>query len=108
VNAVEITDTVQVVAPPRWSETLTTPSGPAMVLEAIEETCEPSDTLAVGVLIDSVPATSWKVAGVAEPAGSAVAPARAANVLARNRSFRILSWPFFRWREQAGKAAAFV
>ena len=89
VNAVEITDTVQVVAPPRWSETLTTPSGPAIVLAVIDETCEPSETLAVGVLMDSVPATSWKLVGVAEPAGSALVPARAAKALAKNRSFRI-------------------
>jgi hypothetical protein len=89
VNAVEITDAVQVVVPPRWSETVTTPSGPDIVLEEIEETCDPRDTLAVGALIASVPATNWKVAGVAEPAGSAITAARAAKVLARNRSFRM-------------------
>ena len=88
-NAVEITDAVQVVVPPRWSETVTTPSGPDMVLEVTEETCEPRETPAVGVLMDSVPATNWKVAGVAEPAGRAATPARAANAQARNRSFRM-------------------
>jgi hypothetical protein len=88
---VEITETVQVVAPPRWSETLMTPSGPDMTLDVIEETCEPSETLAVGVLMDSVPATSSKVAGVAEPAGSAVRPAKAVRVLARSKNFRMLS-----------------
>jgi len=89
VNAVAITDTVQVVAPPRWSETLTTPSGPAIVLEVIEETCDPSETLAVGVLIDKVPATRLKVAGVAEPAGRALAPTSVAKMLAMRRYFRI-------------------
>jgi hypothetical protein len=89
VNAVEITDAVQVVVPPRWSETVTTPSGPDIVLAEVEETCDPSETLAVGELIESVPAINWKVAGVAELAGKALRPARAARVLARNRSFRM-------------------
>jgi hypothetical protein len=89
VKAVEITDAVQVVVPPRWSETVTTPSGPDMVLEVTEETCDPSETLAVGVLMESVPAINWKVAGVAEPAGRALTPARAAKELARNKSFRM-------------------
>jgi hypothetical protein len=79
----------------------------AIVLEVIEETCDPSETLAVGVLIDSVPATSWKVAGVAEPAGSAVTPARAAKVLARSRNFR-MSRVDPSLGEQAGKADAIV
>lgn len=48
VNAVEITDTVQLVAPPRWSETVTLPSGPEIVLELVDATCDPSDTLPVG------------------------------------------------------------
>ena len=51
VNSVEITDVVQLVVPPRsWSVTLTTPSGPVIVLELVEATCEPRDTLAVGAL----------------------------------------------------------
>jgi hypothetical protein len=60
-----------------------------MVLDVTEETCDPSETLAVGVLMDRRPASRVKLVGVAEPAGSAVRPARAAKVLARSRSFRI-------------------
>jgi len=37
---------------------VTTPSGPDIVLEVTEETCDPSETPAVGALIDSVPAIS--------------------------------------------------
>ena len=46
-NAVEITDAVQVVTPPRWSETVTTPSEPVIVNELFETGCDPSDTLPV-------------------------------------------------------------
>jgi hypothetical protein len=92
VNAVEITDTVQLVAPPRWSETVTLPSRPEIVLELVEATCDPSDTLPVGALIDNAPAVSVKVAVVSAPAGSTATAASAAQVLpiSKNRA------PFFR------------
>jgi hypothetical protein len=93
VKAVEITDAVQDVAPPRWSETVTTPSEPVIVLELLAATCDPSDTLPVGALIDSAPAVSSKVAGVAAPPGRAVAAATVAMVLAKTRSFRIFVDP---------------
>ena len=101
VNAVEITDAVQVVAPPRWSETVTTPSGPLIVLDVIKETCDPSDTLSVGVLIDNVPASSVKVAGVAAPAGITVVMATVVKAQARRRGFR-MKGSFVRSWEQAG------
>ena len=44
-NAVEITDAVHVVTPPRWSETVTAPSEPVIVLELFETACDPSETL---------------------------------------------------------------
>jgi hypothetical protein len=72
VKAVEIADVVQVVAPPRWSVTVTTPSDPEIELDVVEATCDPSDTLADGVLIDNAPAVSAKVIGVAAEAGGVV------------------------------------
>ena len=70
------------------------------MLELFEATCDPSDTLPVGALIESAPAVSVKVAGVAAPAGNAVAAASAAKVLARSKSFRMRE-PFHcrAWRE---------
>jgi hypothetical protein len=89
VNAVEITEATQVVAPPRWSETVTTPSEPVIVLELLEASWVPSDTLPVGALIDSPPAVSSKEAGVAAPAGRLVAAVRVAAMLASSRNLRI-------------------
>jgi hypothetical protein len=91
VNAVEITDAVQVVAPPRWSVTVTTPSEPVIVLGVVAATCDPRDTFAVGALMDSAPAVSVNVAGVVALAGRAVAPKSTTPALTRNMSFRILS-----------------
>ena len=68
-NAVEITDAVQVVVPPRWSDTVTAPSEPDIVLEVVDATCEPSEMPAVGALIESVPDVRVKDAGVEAPAG---------------------------------------
>jgi hypothetical protein len=90
VNAVEITEATQVVAPPRWSETVTTPSAPEIVLELFDTACVPSDTLDVGALIDRPPAVRLNVAGVAATAGAATAAATVAKVLARSRNFRIV------------------
>ena len=59
-----MTDAVQLVAPPRWSDTVTTPSEPVIVLELFETGCDPSETLPVGALIDRPPAVSVKVAVV--------------------------------------------
>jgi hypothetical protein len=92
VNALEITDAVQVCEPPRWSETVTRPSGPEMVLELFEDICDPSDTLPVGALMDSAPAAvSVNVAGVSAPAGRAVKAASTQNVQPSRKKRRILS-----------------
>ena len=84
-----MTDAVQVVGPPRWSETVTTPSGPLIVLELVDATCDPSDTLAVGALIDNPPAVSEKVAGVIAPAGKAVTAASTAKAVLKRKKCRI-------------------
>jgi hypothetical protein len=98
VKAVAITDAVQVVVPPRWSDTVTTPSKPLIVLERVDATCDPSDTLPVGALIESVPAVRVKLAVVVALAGGAaavaVAASTAAAVLASSRNFRISCGPF--------------
>ena len=88
----EITEAVQVVTPPRSSVTVTVPSWPLMVLELTEAPCDPSDTLAVGALMDSAPGVSVKVVGLeASAAGAARAAAarNAAVVLARSKNFRM-------------------
>jgi hypothetical protein len=92
VNALEITEAVQVVEPPRWSETVTVPSWPLIVLElTVEAACVPSETLAVGALIDSVPAVvKVKVAGVIAAAESAVAAATVAQAMATSKNFRMV------------------
>jgi hypothetical protein len=77
VNAVEITDAVHVVTPPRWSDTVTRPSGPVIVLAVVDAICDPSETLAVGALIESPPAVSVNEVGVSAPAGTASAEAAA-------------------------------
>jgi hypothetical protein len=87
-----------VVVPPRWSETVTTPSDPLIVLETVDATCDPRVIGAVGALIESVPAVRVKVAVVAALAGGAttvaVAVSTAATVLARSTNFRIFGWSF--------------
>jgi len=72
VNAVAIADVVHVVVPPRWSVTVTTPMAPEIVLTAVEDTSVPRATLAVGVLIESAPAVSVKLIGVAAEADGAI------------------------------------
>ena len=85
-NAVTVTDTTQVVAPPRWSVTVTRPSWPLIVLALLETTCDPSEKL-VGTLIDRPPAVSWKVAVVGSAAaGRAVAATSVARALASRRN----------------------
>jgi hypothetical protein len=91
VNALEITDAVQLVVPPRWSETVTTPSGPLIVLEVVDATCDPSETVSpVGALIESPPAVRVKLVGVIAWAGSAVVAASAVAALARSKKVRIM------------------
>jgi hypothetical protein len=68
VNAVAIADAVQVVVPPRWSLTVTTPSAPEIVVETVDDTSEPRSAFADGVLIDNVPASRVKDIGVAAEA----------------------------------------
>jgi hypothetical protein len=70
VKAVEMTDAVQVVGPPRWSVTVTTPRAPEMVPALVEATCVPRETLATGALIDKAPAVRVNVAGVAASTGT--------------------------------------
>jgi hypothetical protein len=67
VKAVAITEAVHVVAPPRWSVTVTIPSEPEMVPAFVEATCVPRDTPATGALIDKAPAVRVNEAGVAPP-----------------------------------------
>jgi hypothetical protein len=102
VKAVEMTDVVQAVAPPRWSVTVTIPSEPEMVLALVEAVCEPRETLAIGALMDNAPAVSVKVAGVAAPTGTVPAMARTAHTttaLEIHENFRITTqassrgWP---------------
>src|SRR5579863_40820 len=92
-----MTDAVQVVVPPRWSETVTTPSDPVTVVAVVAASCEPSDTGPIGALIDNAPAVRVKVAGVpavtAAPAGRANPTPKMAAVLTRSMNFRILSAP---------------
>jgi hypothetical protein len=110
VNALEIADAVHVVVPPRWSVTVTTPSEPLIVLDVVEANCDPSDTPAVGALIDRAPAVSVNVAGVAAPIGTAgrkVAAVRRTTALARNTGFRILS-PFSDARAGPDRPTQFV
>jgi hypothetical protein len=91
VNAVEMTDAVQVVTPPRWSETVTTPSGPAIVVGLFETGCDPRETLPVGALIERLPAVSAKVAVVVALADVAT-PAMSAMFVVRTISnFRMVS-----------------
>jgi hypothetical protein len=90
VNAVTITDATQLVAPPRWSVTVTTPRDPLIVLELLETACDPIDTLPVGALIDSAPAVSVNDAVVSARAGIAAAKASAEKALVRNKHFRIV------------------
>jgi hypothetical protein len=80
VNAVTITEATQLVAPPRWSVTVTTPSGPLIVLALDETACDPRETLPVGALIESAPAVSVNEAGVSAAAGSAAMVASAATL----------------------------
>ncbi len=75
------------------------------MLELVAATCDPSDTLAVGALIDKAPAVSVKVAGVAAPAGKAtraVVAARKETAPARHRSCFMVSRPFFVGKGRAG------
>jgi hypothetical protein len=88
VNAVEITDAVQLVGPPRWSETVTKPSEPDMVLEVVDATCEPSETPVVGALIESAPAVRVKEAGVDALAGTTMPMLSALTVARRIMNLR--------------------
>ncbi len=80
----------------------------AIVLELVEATCVPSDTLPVGALIDSAPAVSVKLAGVAAPAGRAVATPSVATRMARSKNFRIMSRPFVGGESKVGKEHASI
>jgi hypothetical protein len=51
---------------------VTTPSRPMMMLDVVEATCDSSETLAVGELMESAPAVGVDVLGVAAPVGTAV------------------------------------
>jgi hypothetical protein len=69
---------------------VTAPSGPLIVLGLVDATCEPSETLAVGALIESAPAVNVNVVGVAAPTGAAAAMASTAKMLARIKKLRIM------------------
>jgi hypothetical protein len=92
VNAPEITDAVQVVGPPRWSETVTTPREPVIVLALVEATCDPNDTAPVGALIESAPAVRVNVAVVPALTGIAVAAANVAKLHARTHKLVVRAY----------------
>jgi hypothetical protein len=103
VNAVEITDAVQVVVPPRWSETVTAPSEPDITLEVVDATCEPSETPAVGALIESVPDVRVKDAGVEAPAGRTRPTVTAPSAVRKRAHFRVIATPHLCNRERDKK-----
>ena len=90
VNAVEITEAVQVVGPPRWSDTTTVPSEPDIVLEVVDAICVPSETAAVGALIERVPDVNVNDAGVEALAGSTMPIATATAMERRRTIFRVM------------------
>jgi hypothetical protein len=102
---VEIADAVQVVVPPRWSETVTAPSEPDITLDVVDATCEPSEIPAVGALIESVPDVRVKDAGVEAPAGRTKPIVTAPSAARRNKHFRIIATPRLCNRER-GQARA--
>jgi hypothetical protein len=75
VKAVEITEAVHGVVTPRWSEMLTTPSDPLIVMALFETDADPSETLVPGALITSAPGVS-----VIVTFDASTGTARAANV----------------------------
>ena len=80
-------DVVQVVTPPRWSVTVTTPMVPEIEVAVVEETSEPRATLSVGAVMDSAPAVSVKLMGVAADAGvPVIASAASANTTVSEHS----------------------
>jgi hypothetical protein len=89
VNAVTITEATQVVAPPRWSVTVTRPSWPLIVLGLDETAWDPRETLLVGALIESVPAVSVNEVGVSAAAGSATTVASAATLATASKNLCI-------------------
>ena len=58
-----------------------------IVLALVDATCEPSETLPVGALMESAPAVRVKLAGVAAPAGRTIAAATMAKVPTMSKSF---------------------
>src|ERR1700689_1680216 len=99
-------EVVQVVTPPRWSVTVTTPSGPEMVVAVVEETSEPRTAFSVGALIESAPAVSVKDIGVMADAGvtfNDIASRTHAAPSAGN-SFDLISQP--RLRQGLGRSDA--
>jgi hypothetical protein len=71
VNAVAITLAVQVVTPPRRSDTVTAPSAPLIVVDELDLVRVPRETVPVGALSVSAPDVSVNVAVVAAAAGAA-------------------------------------
>ena len=99
----EITDAVQVVVPPRWSETVTAPSEPDITLEVVDAICEPSETPAVGALIESVPDVRVKDAGVEAPAGTTMATVTAPSDARKKTHCRLIATPRLCNRERGKK-----
>ena len=88
VKAVEITDAVHVVGPPRWSDMTIEPREPDIVLEVVDATCVPREKPTVGALMERVPEVSVNDAGVA-PAGGKTNPiVMADSVVRRSANFR--------------------
>jgi len=93
VNAVEITDAVQVVGPPRWSEMVIAPSEPDITLEVVDATCDPREIPAVGALIERVPVVRVKEAGVEAPAGKATPIVTAPSAVTKKTDFCSFTTP---------------
>jgi hypothetical protein len=101
VNAVEITEVVHVVGPPRWSEMTTAPSEPDIVLEVVDATCVPREIPAVGAVIESVPEVRVNDAGVEAPAGTTMPVVIAPKIVRGRTSFRTIETPHRCYRERS-------
>ncbi len=78
-------------------------SEPDITLEVVDATCEPSETPAIGALIESVPDVRVKDAGVEAPAGRTMPTVTAPSAVKRSTHFRIIATPRLCNRERVKK-----
>jgi len=100
-----MTDAVHAVVPPRWSETVTGPREPDIVLDEVEATCDPSETPVVGALIESVPDVNVKEAGVEALAGRPMPMLKALSPTTGRTNLRTISLPHLSHRERSQEMA---